>query len=192
MCERVRYFICGVLLAGSASAVQAEGPMNTGTYSISGSVSYSNNEQASFSQSTGNITLKEKSIRLFPGFMYFVQPELAIGASLQYAKTSGDVTGLDTIGLGPVVRYYFLTEDMYPFIEGEYIYSQSKTDDGFESNVRTATVGLGMDYFLARNVAIEPMLTYSDSSFHLTGGGTSADLDASGIVFRIGINVFVY
>lgn len=194
MGDKIKQFFYVVILMGSANAAYAEGPINTGTYSLSGSLSFSSSKQESTSQSTEII--KVRRTEFHPGFMYFVQPDLALGALFSYAKTSGDATGVDEIGLGPVVRYYFHDETIHSFVEGEYIFSKTKfagsSISGYEYDTRTTSFGFGMDIFLARNVAVEPMLLYSNTSFRYSDDVSSFDLDLSNLSFRIGINVFIY
>jgi hypothetical protein len=146
------------------SNVNAESPTDKGVYRLSGSISYSNTNK-----NGGTMT------SITPAFIYFVYPNIAVGASILYWDFKTDNSESKTYGIGPVVRYYFGKDAIYPFASVEYTY----TKDKFESNSsglsykstghgNDVTLGLGIDYFLSKNVALEPIVRYtfshSDSS----------------------------
>ena len=176
-----------------ASNVNAESPTDKGVYNLSGTISYSR------TNSGGGTTLSVN-----PAFFYFVYPNLAIGATISYGYFKTDEDELKSYGIGPVIRYYFGKEMIHPFLSLEYVYSRDEIDNTFSAGspyVSTGhshvwTPGLGIDYFIAKNVALEPVIRYTfDHSFSNASGfgiTTSSNTRTETLFIGIGINVFIY
>ena len=178
-----------LLFAGNAAAAS---PVDKGVYSLSGQVSYSHS-----SYKNG------ESFMFAPSLLYFVYPKLAMGASVLYYDNKTDEAEIESYGIGPTARYYFGQEAFFPFAEVSYTYhkSRSKADIGAyssttDSHYSNTSIGLGADYFLSKNVSLEPMVRYTrnnSSSEHTSSGSSSNGSGRTEYVFvGIGINVFIY
>lgn len=178
------------ILVGNVNA--AETPTAKGVYSLSGDISYNR-------ASGGNGTMTS----INPAFMYFVYPNLAIGTSISYWDFKTDNDESKSYGIGPVIRYYFGNEVIYPFISLQYVYTQTKYESNFsglsfnsKGHGDDVSIGLGADYFLAKNVAIEPIVRYTfshNSNDTSSFGSTSSSSNRHEALFiGIGINVFIF
>jgi opacity protein-like surface antigen len=171
------------------SNVNAESPTDKGVYSLSGSISYTNTNKDGGTM-----------ISITPAFMYFVHPNLAVGASIIYWDFKDDNFEDKTYGIGPVVRYYFGKDAIYPFASVEYTYTKDKFESSFSSTYTARgndlTLGLGIDYFLSRNVALEPMIrytfTHNDNNASSPFGTTSSSDRSETLFMGIGINAFIF
>ena len=165
----------------------AESPTDKGVYSLSGSISYSHiNSDIDYNISTFTMN---------PELVYFVYPNIALGASILYSKSSmGDWDG-EAYGVGPVARYYFSNkETIYPFASLEYLYIKSETTNGpfsTEQERNDLALGFGIDFFISKNVALEPIIKYI---FREYGSDTPVmpDRDEEELLIGIGINVFIF
>jgi outer membrane protein W len=183
-----------VLLAGK---VYAESPTEKGVYSLSGSVSYSHSKD----NASGDTT---KTISVYPAGFYFVYPNLAIGTSIIYSDSKASGLEYKYYGIGPVVRYYFGKDTILPFLSLEYLYTRNKGKMTFGGSSSDSTgrgtdisLGIGVDYFLSKNVALEPIVryTFSHSDDHYTSSfgmpsGTSNRSEE--LLVGMGINVFIF
>jgi len=174
--------------------VYADSPVDKGVYSLSGSISYSRINGSG-----------ESMTSITPAFMYFVYPNLALGASILYWDFKTDNSESKSYGIGPVVRYYFGKETIYPFVSAEYTYTKDKNESNFSGFSSTSnghgsriSLGLGIDYFLSKNVALEPIVRYTfshretDISASTFSSATSNSNREEGLFIGIGINVFIF
>ena len=185
-------FLAVALIIILAFNAYAGSPTDEGVYSLSGSISYSHiNENGA------------TSISITPAMFYFVYPNLAVGASFIYWDYDSDYNDVKTYGVGPVVRYYFGKDTIYPFASVEYTYTRSKNESnfsGFSSNINVhgndLSLGLGIDYFLSKNVALEPIVRYTFSHYDTdisSFGSTTNSSDRDETLFiGIGIAAFIF
>jgi len=183
-----------VLLAGK---VYAESPTEKGVYSLSGSVSYSRTKD----NASGDTS---KRIALYPAGFYFVYPDLALGTSITYYDSTSNGYDYKYYGIGPVVRYYFGKDTILPFLTLEYIYTRNKNKMSFSGLSSNGTgrgtdisLGIGVDYFLSKNVALEPMVryTFSHTEDHYTstvGIPYGVSSRSEELLIGLGINVFIF
>ncbi len=184
-----------LFLAGHAFAEPAT---DKGVYSLSGTISYTRADRDGM-----------KTLGVAPAILYFIEPNLAVGTSIQYDESKLDQNAVQSYyyrayGVGPVIRYYFGEKTTYPFVSVAYLYTKSKTHQkapGMSPYSSTAyyddlTLGLGADYFLSKNVALEPMVRYTfgrdiyNSSSSL---GASNSRDRSENLFiGVGVNAFIF
>jgi predicted porin len=178
------------LLAGK---VYAESPTEKGVYSLSGSVSYSHTKNTTSGDTS-------KRISLYPAGFYFVYPNLALGTSILYSDYKSGVLEFKDYGVGPVVRYYVGKDTIQPFFSLEYLYTKSKaTLTGNSKQTGRGTdisLGIGVDYFLSKNVALEPMVryTFSHTDYHNVSFGVPAGSSnrSEELLIGLGINVFIF
>ncbi len=162
--------------------VNADSPTDKGVYSLSGSISYTRPDD------------DERIISATPSFMYFVSQNIAMGASIIYQghKTTGEET--NTYGIGPIVRFYFGGETIYPFVSVKYTYTSNTSEIGsyiFRTDGNDLSLSLGIDNFLSKNVALEPIVSYRFNSGNTPYGGT-ANVRKEYLFIGVGINVFIY
>jgi len=116
------------------------------------------------SSKTGDIT--ETDITFSPMAGFFVMDQLAIGGGLNLGvssiKQDGETFSATTLGIQPMVRYYFNGSGNVRFFgQGNFQYASVKFED---QDARTATgfgVGAGVSFFLNDHVAIEGLLGYN-------------------------------
>ena len=115
------------------------------------------------------------------GGRYFVTPDLAALAEFGFQAVSNGNSGTDfTIG-GGVRQYFTKRSDLLPFVEGTLIFisdyksgAAGTTESGVEINA-----GVGLEYFLAKQVSIEAAVgmglkTISDGADVTTFGTTQS------------------
>ena len=107
-------------------------------------------------------------LKLNPSFYYFVRDRLSLGLALEYEMLRSPEAGISTVAgdvntlsMGPSVRYYFGQETFYPFLQLGYYYSyvQFPNDDKWvQSNV--LNLGAGVDIMLIKNMGLEISASY--------------------------------
>jgi len=138
---------------------------------------------------------------------YFIKNRIAVGAladfgysSLKYG--SSDYKDINSsFLLGPVARYYLEYITLIPFAEASLGFGSSSskilfdtTETTYKHSLLNASLGIGADYFLNENIAIEGLLNYSIKKQKPTGEGATGDghvekgLGASfGVVIYFGV-----
>ena len=178
-----------LLLFIFSNNVNAESPIDKGVYSLSGSISFSQLKIDGEEEEINTFTL-------YPELVYFVFPNFAIGSSILYSRSTwGDLTST-AYGIGPIARYYLGKEKIYPFILLEYLFIKSEMEGGsvpVKYDRNDITLGFGIDYFLSKNVALEPIFRYVLRKIDYDTTSTSyTDSDEQEILIGIGINVFIF
>ena len=170
-----------------ATVIHAESPTDEGVYSLSGSTSYRNTDYEESDDSY--------SYLIGPSFLYFVADNLGIGTSLSYGRISGDGYTSTSAGIGPTIRWY-LPVDTKVFVSASYFYVDGKTENHSikrDSTRKRWSFAFGFDYFLSKNIALEPSLRYQIDDYELDFGSTlSSDDDSKTFGATIGINVFIF
>ena len=186
----IRIILMTALLLISITNIYAESPTDKGVYSLGGSISYMNIDSDDGS---------DEDIFLFsPSGRYFIFDNIAMGVSLVYRKSSNDTADSDSYGIGPSLRYYLPEKTMNPFFEVAYSYSKNKSEI-FEYTLKSTSndysIGCGLDYFLSRNVSIEPMIRYSWRKYNYKDYQSligPMDLDEKALYIGIGVNWFIF
>ena len=174
------------------TSVYAESPTDKGVYSLGGSISYQDRDVSySYSDLDGVDIDSDYNTFLFsPSFRYFIFDNVALGASFMYEKTSGYLDS-KSYGIGPTLRYYLPYKTANPFFEVGYTYLKTKVEHSIFSPKTTSndySIGFGLDYFISRNVSIEPKINYSWRDYKTD----SRDSDEKTLYVGIGINLFIY
>ncbi|MCK9211751.1 MAG: porin family protein [Ignavibacteriaceae bacterium] len=185
MCSKKIFFVITFLFL-SGSFLFPQDALKQGVYSLGGSVSYS------YSKNTmqGEIT-KQSNIIVAPSLNYFLIDNLLVGCniSLNYYELEYSTSPSNKFkniyrhyGIGPSVRYYFPGNEVVPFVglSDNYFKEISSKQEG---NRISATAGV--NYFLTKNVAIEPYLEYSRSSYN------KPDQDVNAFSFGLRMNYFI-
>jgi hypothetical protein len=169
-----------VLISGVSTA---ESPTDKGVYSLSGGISYMHVEGEGDFYS------------ISPSCLYFAYDNIGIGLSATYGRSDFDDYTATDKGIGPVIRWYFPLEQKF-FVEASYRYLDSETERSSSSHDTTSkqwSYVLGADYFISRNVAIEPALFYRDSDYEAEyESGYNYSNSTRYFGFSVGINVFIF
>lgn len=114
------------------------------------------------------------AIDLNPNFGYFIVKNLMVGFQLSIGISSDNQTkdGKNRFSVAsafsPMVRYYFMKEKLRPFIHAQFGYiSITQIHDGDIQNIDGigGGGGVGLNYFLTKNVALECLLRYHGTKF---------------------------
>ena len=179
--------MCLALIAAPVSGHAQESPTDAGVYSLSGSIGYVESlDHDNF----------DRELTFAPNVMYFVAHDLALGVSVLYRHLSSDSFDEDSYGVGPSTRWYLRSDGIKPFVSGAFRYGKIDSDfndgtNGSDTKYWEGDVQLGLDFFLARNVAIEPTIGYAYRDFE-DDGIKVINRDSNSLEFHIGINVFIF
>lgn len=183
-----------ILLTFLSNLLFAQSPLNKGIFNLSGGLSYS-----STSVDEDDYDSKADILSITPGIYYFVVNNFAIGGTFLYQKISSEYNneydsdwGYSTIGFGPGARYYLNLGEIKPFVSISYSFTSSKDDDSEDDDTHKTTdiaIGGGFDYFISKNISIEPYARY-----HILGSkyGDEEGPDRKMLEIGIGIGVFVF
>ena len=143
--------ICTLLIILTfAASLSAQ--IQKGTVLLGGTVGFNN-----ISEEGEGIT----SVNLSPSAGFFLSNRFAIGSSLDFNLVADDGETSASFGLTPFVRYYF--NDSGParfFGQSKVGFQIGNTDFSDVSTAWVFGVGIGADFFLNDNVAIEGFLGY--------------------------------
>ncbi len=143
----------------------------SGLINVSGgaSISYSKSEQ----EIIGDI--KTLEIKFAPAVSYFIIDKLSIGLEVSYnyyeKRIDPTLSFQDFemfLGFGPVVKYYFLDNNISPFIKIGYSHDIFNITDSYFHRRKyfpgySVVAGAGFNYFLTDDLALETSLDYSYS-----------------------------
>ena len=163
----------------------AKSPLDKGVYSLGGSISYRNVDS-----NGGN---NSNMFQFIPSGRYFILDNIAVGGSLTYEDSSGDFD-IKSYGIGPNLRFYLPNETANPFFEAGYSYLKTEFDGlAISSNTTTHdySIGLGLDYFISKNVSIEPIIKYSWRDYKYNDD-YGIDGDTKTLYVGIGISLFIF
>lgn len=107
--------------------------------------------------------LEDVEFTLNPKASYFLGEKFAIGLNTSYQFNG--IENYQIFSAGPTLRYYFKNAKLAPFIDWEYNLGSSRIQMDLSSEYETRTsniygAGFGLDYFVARNIALEGTLKY--------------------------------
>lgn len=139
---------------------------------IGGAASFrsSNYEEAA------GVTSKQIIVQLSGNVGYFLIDKLTVGLKPEYERTevkqNANHQVVNTYGLGPFVRYYYLPVDRYVniFSELSYQYGIIKTNQSSSTNNSNKLSGLaGCAVFFNSTAALEITVGYSSFSYNTSG-----------------------
>jgi hypothetical protein len=132
----------------------------------------------------GGDSYSEFKIR--PTIGTFVTDNFGIGVMLDYESADYANSNSSIFLLGPVIRYYFGTSNIKPFLQGEYIFGTQKYDSDYseerKTDINAFAIGGGAAFFLNQYISIDLGLAYSKMSVE--------DSDSDGININGGISVY--
>ncbi len=111
--------------------------------------------------SSGNFNYSVITLSPLAGF--FVSDRLAVGGSINMTFFGGDADG-SSVGLSPLVRYYFNGNGSTRFFgQGKLTWQNVNPGGDFDSQSAFGFgLGVGLDYFFNEHVALEAMLGYDN------------------------------
>lgn len=159
-----------------------------GTYSLSGSLSYSSSNSSS-KDGTGKSSL----FAISPSATYFVADQFELIGTVSFSSysygyssssfSSSTTSNLITVQAG--VRYYVPAGSIAPFFGGSYGISKITSSPSSGSPTMTSyLLQAGFDYFFVRTVALEPSIQYT--------GISQDDIKVHGIAFSVGFKYFIF
>lgn len=181
-----------ILLNLFSNLTTAQDSISKGVYRISGTMGFSiSGEEESYYKNS------EKSFQLSGSLAYLITNQLEIGGAIGFnyyehtyeykydfspMKHTEYFSGID---IGPSLRYYFTTKGIIPFVEASASYSAAG-NQGSSNKVEISSYSFsaGIDYFLARSLALEPYISYT-KLFHKD--------DSRYVLFiGVGLNHFIF
>ena len=175
-------FILFVLIASNVFSQEA---LKKGSYSLSGSISFSSGTNSARSNETDYL-----NFLITPGLTYFFIDYLSAGINLSYgyyentwkSGTQEFKNIYRSVSIGPVIRYYFSSETFIPFLETSYRYSNSLSGN---QDMNSYSLAGGINYFLSKSVALEPYAAYVKTNY------IEDDQKISSISVGLRINYFI-
>ena len=162
-----------ILIFISTTNVYSQKALKKGSYSLSGSVSFSSGTNESnyvFTYENGDkstYTDKVESLTFSfsPSLTYFFIDNLSAGLSISYGYYESTLKLVSTdlknitrpISIGPIIRYYLPIKEFIPFVEASYKYSNSINGN---EDMNSLSLAGGVNYFLSESVALEPYIEY--------------------------------
>jgi hypothetical protein len=134
-----------------------------------------------------NTAKNNTEISISPSAGYFFLHNFAAGINFDYSYSKVSYSKVTQLGVGPFARYYFGTMNIRPFADAELSYESQKTKD--PASVTTVNgssffVGGGLAAFINRNVSVEALAGYKNTSIQ-SGPNTG------GFNLRIGFQVYL-
>lgn len=129
------------------------------------------------------------SVRINPGFDYFISQNLSLGVRINYQTYFTENTRSGIIGFGPSLKYYFNFDRFTPFIGLNYTYAEKARTIQYHS----LTLSVGINYFITNKISIESTINYSLMKiWHpKTSINKAYTRDASDLFLGIGINYYL-
>jgi hypothetical protein len=133
------------------------------------------------------------SIAITPHVERFVRDGLAVGGDVLLGRSSQGDASLTTVGVGPVVAYYFGDEDTtHPFVRGGVRWLHASSDFGGGSSSQSTTglhASAGLLLLLSDAVGVETAL-YWEHNRYKPDGGSTFNTDRYGL--KAGVSAFVF
>ena len=168
----------------------AQSPTSKGTINLNGNLSFSSQSYEEGNDNTNVLTLN-------PQVGVFLIDNLSLGLSLSYDRISLGSSSNTNWGIGPNLRYYFNSENVKPFLSIGYSYTETFTslnDDKWKGH--QFILGGGLDYFIARNVALETTVSYKFNTVTIPESYNAfyrnLEQKSKTFLIGIGINFFLY
>lgn len=194
-------FSLSILVLFYTQGLNAQNFFNKGTYTVSGSISYSSSSKEYYFG-----TVDDERFTFAPIGSYFIFDKLSTG--LEFSYNYYNISELDilvypkyhnTLSLGPIIRYYLLNQELSPFAEIGYkfiINDLEYSSDNIRQKGYNVRVGLGVNYFFADEFSIEPSITYEYQStkrkFVIEGNYRDAYINEKNTKIEIKLNYFIH
>lgn len=181
-------------------------PVDQGVIEISGGITYLSSSSIQNDKSTGIDDPKwdNSVISFLPQVSYYIMDNLSVGAIIEYSSYKSEIEDYTltntTSSYGPIVKYSLnLDTYIYPYASIAYIIG-SGTDETEsvilgritkykrESDISNLKIGVGLDYFVSRNVSLRPFVEYDI----LTTETTDKKTEMKGLTIGIAIGAFIY
>jgi hypothetical protein len=146
-----------------------------------GKMIMSGSSDISFSSMSPDGGDSQTEFKIRPTVGTFVTDNFAIGIMLNYEDYENGSMFL----LGPLIRYYFGTSNIKPYLQAEYAFGNQKYDDynGEQKvDIDSYAFGGGAAFFLNQHISIDIGLAYAKAS--------AENYDADGVVVNGGISVY--
>jgi len=147
--------------------------------------------------------LRERRVSVYtinPSFLYFVMPNLGIGAEILYDNVSMVDESLSIFSFGPRAAYFFGSEgsSSYPYLGGGISYANVGSDGTITMNRILYPEGsmiriipfMGVVFMFSKNVGMNIEVYAKIDSFKAGGGDQSYQGDTVGL--RVGFSGFLY
>ena len=177
------YALLSLLLASPAVA-QPTFAVDKGSILLGGSAGF---QTQGFEDVEGRIS----TITINPVFGIFLTRGLAVGAEVIINRTSFEDVSVNTLGIGPLLAYYFggPESQAFPFLSGGVAYV-SNSNDGFDTSGVGADISAGVAIMMARNAALTFEAFAQFVSLSAEGVDESTGANTYGV--RAGVNVFIF
>jgi hypothetical protein len=134
-----------------------------------------------------NTARNSSQFEFSPSIGYFLIDELAIGARLSVQTEKLGSTKVNDFGFGPYARYFFGSNKVMPFFEGNFEFSNRNYQTGGLSTKDQAFSvfgGGGVSVFLNESVALEGILGYKNTRMKNQDG-------YGGLNLRVGFQIYL-
>jgi hypothetical protein len=173
-------FAFGFANAQEEAAESANGGFAKGNIFMSGTVGFD-------SDKTG--TYKMNSFEIAPRVGFFVTDNIAIGAKIGFGSMVESSAGVDTddmstLTAGAFARYYFTPANdfsVFGQLGFDYMSSKDNMPNGLTYTGIGSGVGLGINYFLSSNFAIEATWAGLGFTTFDNGGNGAVTSDSFGL-----------
>jgi hypothetical protein len=191
-----------IFLLVNTSVLFTQSYLNSGKFNIAGSasLSYSNYNPPYY------VDVTEKQISISPSTSYFLINRLSVGLEFgynYYEKSLDSGNNIEDIDMyltfGPVVKYYFLDNNISPFIKIGYFHSFYNMKESFYHTRKSfpgfsVKLGMGLNYFLTNSFSIETSLdyVYSEREYAIQPEGGSVFEKANKKSIELNIGTLFY
>lgn len=149
------------------SNLNAQSYLSSGKYTLSGSISYSSQD----TYYPNGLSSNAKFISISPTGSFFVVDRFSVGLQLSYNYEDYNTEYFSqhiyvaNLALGPILRYYFIDNQIAPFIEAEYSHAIINLPGDRNTNYLgyRADMGFGINYFITTYFALESYIDYQYS-----------------------------
>ena len=164
--------------------------MDRGVWTVGGTASVAHS-------STSGLDNGSTAISLRPSVGYFFLPGFVVGATLQYAHSSGSGSTWTGFGAGPSLAYYFGKGSLsfHPYVTAAALFGS----DSQEFMGSTSSRGWwswrgagGIAFLLARNVAVTGEAFYGQVHYDVSGAGESLSQTSASFGLSFGLSLFLY
>ena len=178
-----KHVLAGMMIIACAGMALAQSPTDRGVFNISGGLSFS-------TTATEDVDDNVNMFTFTPGLYVFVFRNLAVGGTFTYNNMMQGDFGYSTIGIGPGIRFFLNMGSARLFFSTGFSYTYGKYKGATDGTTGTdISLGAGFDFFLAKNVALEPFVRYHimSSKYDDMDSRSQKQLEVG-----IGIGIFAY
>lgn len=176
----MKKFYTLLVVCASVTAISAQ--IHKGSVLLGGTVGFNN---------VGSDGSSVTTVSLAPKAAFFLSNHFALGGEIDLSLVAANGANATTLDLGPFARYYFNGSGNARFFgQASVGFESSKVGDFGALNSLSLGVGLGVDFFLNNNVAIEGFLGYQ----HYQYLETDLPIDTDGfnvIGLNFGVAAFI-